>query len=194
MRGLKRKNSELNGIDVAGLQDTIAQLAETPADARYRFGVTTAWKGRARTETRVDTLTIGDRTVERDFSFATDEPSTLCGANDAANPQEYLLGALNACMVFGYVTGAALRGITLTKLEIESHADLDLRGFLGIDADVKPGYDTIHATVRLEGDGTPEQYREIHETVQQTSPNHFSLRHPIRVESDLRIEGKEKAR
>ena len=85
----------------------------------------------------------------------------------------------------GYVAGAALQGITLERLEVETSGSLDLRGFLGIDPAVLPGYHTIRYTVRLKGDGTPAQFEAIHETgdvraVHQQTPAKFDLRQPRR--------------
>ena len=82
---------------------------------------------------------IGGEEVPRRFSFDIDEPYELGGSNAFANPQEYLLAALNACMTVGYVAQCAIRGITLTQLEIETEGEIDLRGFLGIDPTVAAG-------------------------------------------------------
>lgn len=98
------------------------------------------------------------------------------------------MSAMNACMLVGYVVGAAVRGITLTKLEIETEGALDLRGFLGIDPTVKPGYDTLRYTVRIAGDGIAEQFEAIHRTVMRTSPNRFNLAMPISLEASLEVE------
>jgi uncharacterized OsmC-like protein len=117
-----------------------------------------------------------------------DEPHELLGQNSAPNPQEMLMTALNACITVGYVAGAAVKGITLEKVEIDTAGELDLRGFLGIDPDVPPGYETLRYTVRLKGNGTPEQYREIHETVIRTSPNYFNVSRPIRIDAKLEVE------
>jgi hypothetical protein len=65
---------------------------------------------------------------------------------------------------------------------------LDLRGFLGIADDVVPGYESIQYTVRIKGDGTPEQFREIHDTVIKTSPNYFNISRPVRIDADLVVE------
>ena len=56
-----------------------------------------------------------------------------------------LLSALNACMTVGYVAGAAVRGIRLTSLEIETRGELDLRGFLNLSDSVPPGYGIQHS-------------------------------------------------
>lgn len=98
------------------------------------------------------------------------------------------MAALNACMLVGYVAGAAARGITLDSVEIETEGQLDLSGVLGIDASVKPGYDALRYTVRIKGDGTPEQFRDIHETVRKTSPNYFNVASPVRLDARLVVE------
>ena len=96
--------------------------------------------------------------------------------------------ALNACITVGYVAGAAVKGIILEKVEIETAGELDLRGFLGIDPDVRPGYETLRYTVKLKGNGTLQQFREIHETVIKTSPNYFNVSQPIRIDAKLEVE------
>ena len=94
----------------------------------------------------------------------------------------------DACIMVGYVAGASLHGITLSKLEIETQGELDLRGFLGLDPNVKPGYDSLTYVVRIKGNGTPEQFREIHETVKNTSPNYFNIAKPVAVDAVLVVE------
>jgi hypothetical protein len=88
----------------------------------------------------------------------------------------------------GYVAGAATKGITLEKVEIETDGELDLRGFLGIDPGVCPGYESIRYTVRIKGNGTRQQFQEIHETVMKTSPNYFNVSKPIRIDAALEVE------
>jgi hypothetical protein len=88
-------------------------------------------------------------------------------------------------MIVGYVAACALQGIRLEELVIETEGDIDLRGFLGIDPDVKPGYDSLRYTVRIRGDAPPEKFREIHEHVKATSPNRFNLASANALRSEL---------
>jgi uncharacterized OsmC-like protein len=96
----------------------------------------------------------------------------LLGSDSAPNPQELLMAALNACMTVGYVAGARCAASRSTRLEIETRGELDLRGFLGLSDTVPPGYPAIDYVVRIAGNGTPEQFAEIHAEVQKTSPNY----------------------
>ena len=91
----------------------------------------------------------------------------MCGTNQYANPYEHLMSALNGSMIVGYAAVAALMGVKLTKLQIRTSGDIDLRGALGIDPNVTPGIEALEQTVTIAGDGTAEQFRQIHETVKK---------------------------
>jgi hypothetical protein len=91
-------------------------------------------------------------------------------------------------MMVGYVAQCALRGITLESLEIETEGDIDLRGFLGLDPGVVPGYESLSYTVRIKGDGTAEQFAEIHEAVKATSPNFYNVANAITLRPKLVVE------
>lgn len=177
----------INGIDLDALTQVVDTVQADPAQALVRFTVATAWQGQTRSRTIVRGYEIGDQQVAREFEIAADEPHELLGTNTAPNPQELLMAAVNACMTVGYVAGAALNRITLDRLEIETTGQLDLRGFLGLDDAVPPGYEAIDYTVTIAGNGTAEQFEEIHRTVMQTSPNYFNLARPIRMNGKLRV-------
>jgi uncharacterized OsmC-like protein len=180
---------QVNGLDVDALAEVVRQIEADPAKGQVEFRVRTDWKGQTRSRTAVESYTIGGREVHRAFTIDADEPFELLGRNTAPNPQELLMSALNACITVGYVAGAAMRGIALEKVEVETSGRLDLRGFLGIDPAVKPGYDTIRYTVRLKGAGTPAQFQEIHEIVAKTSPNYFNISRPVAIDARLVVEG-----
>ena len=104
------------------------------------------------------------------------------------NPQEHLLAALNACMMVGYVAQCAVRGITLESLEIQTDGDIDLRGFLGVDPTVPPGYENLSYIVRIKGSGTKEDFAEIHDAVMATSPNFYNVSRPVALKPTLVVE------
>lgn len=177
-----------NGLDTVALKQMLGDVSEDHSKGIVKFGVTTAWKGGTVSETRVDGYELGGQRIAKDFTITIDEPKELLGSNTQPNPQEMLMAAFNACMLVGYVAGASVNGIELERLEIETEGQLDLRGFLGLDSSVKPGYDEIHYTVRIKGNGTPQQFKDIHETVMATSPNRWNIAEPIRLESELVVE------
>jgi uncharacterized OsmC-like protein len=185
---IQAKQENVNGIDVAALKGVVREVAADPAKGIVEFQVRSAWQGQTRSETTVESYRIGGQEVARSFRIAVDEPLELLGGNTAPNPQEMLMTAFNACIMVGYVVGAAVEGIALDSVEIETRGALDLRGFLGIDPSVRPGYEAIAYTVRIKGDGTPEQFERIHENVRRTSPNYFNIAQPVRLDAQLVVE------
>jgi uncharacterized OsmC-like protein len=183
-----KKIGTVNGLDVNALHGVIEEVKKDPGKGIVEFKVKTGWKGQTRSETSVESYKLAGQEIKRRFTIKTDEPLELLGENTAANPQELLMAALNACITVGYVAGAAMNGITLSKLEIETTGQLDLRGFLGIDPNIKPGYESLKYVVRIAGNGTPEQFRQIHENVIKTSPNYFNVSQPIRLDAQLKVE------
>jgi len=147
---------QVNGINVDNLTGFTNAVTKTPDKGRVDFSVTSRWKGQTRMEAEVSSFTMGGVEIPKSFTIATDEPEELLGANTAPNPQELLMAAVNACMMVGFVANAAARGIVLEKLEIETHGQLDLRGFLGISEDVIADYDSMSYTVTVKGNATPE--------------------------------------
>jgi len=178
----------VNGLDLAALGEVVEAVQQDPKNGLVAFKVTNSWKGQTRSEARVESYTLGGQEIRRPFTFQVDEPLELLGTNSAPNPQELLLSALNACMLVGYVANAALKGITLEKIEIESTGEVDLRGFLGLREEVNPGCDKLDYVIRVSGDGTPEQFREIHEIVQKTSPNFANLTRSVQLDATLVLE------
>lgn len=182
------QTNKLNGIDVPALKQSIAEIEANPDAGQTRWTVKSRWEGGTRTDHFVDGVEIGGQQVDRQFQIQIDEPWELCGTNQFANPQEYLLAATNACMMAGYATVAAVMGVKLSKLELEITGDIDLRGYLDIDSSVARGYERLHYTVRLAGDGSREQFEKMHEVVQRTSPNYYNIANPIQLTSTLEVE------
>ena len=181
-------SSIVNGIDTDAVHALIDDVDCDPATGVTHWRVASAWQGGTHSRAQVDGFAIGGANVSRRFSIDIDEPLELGGDNAFANPQEYLLAALNACMIVGYTALCALQGIALQKLEITTEGDIDLRGFFGLDPTVAAGYRELRSRVVIKGDGTEEQFRKIHEMVMATSPNFYNLTRAVAVQPALTIE------
>lgn len=181
-------NPVINGIDTEALRSAVETIRHDASQALTSWHAATTWKGGTRSDTRVTRARLGDQHITRDFTIRVDEPSELCGTNLHPNPQEYLLSALNACMTVGYIAGCALHGITVEELRIETEGEIDLRGFFALDDSVAPGYESLRYSVHIKGDGTPEQFEKIHQTVIATSPNYYNLARPVKLHSKLIVE------
>ncbi len=181
------RSAPVNGIDIEALGRMVEGINEDTSKASACFNVTTRWAGQTRMESFVSGFTLGGQVVPRRHVIVADEPCELLGQNQAPNPQELLMAAVNSCMMVGYVAGASLKGIKLDSLEIEMDGELDLRGFLGLDDGVPPGYQVVNYVVRISGDGSPAEFEDIHRTVMATSPNYFNLNRPVRMNGKLDV-------
>jgi uncharacterized OsmC-like protein len=179
------RNQVVNGLDLAALTEEVEAIEKDASLAIVGFDVTTRWAGQCRSEATVEGFTMGGERITRSHKIVADEPCELLGSDSAPNPQELLMAAFNACIMVGYVAGASLRSINLESVEIRTRGELDLRGFLGLSDDVPPGYEAIEYEVRIKGDGSPEQFEEIHQTVMKTSPNYFNMSRPIPMNGTL---------
>ena len=178
----------VNGVNVDDLFALIEGVRRDAAKGKTNWHVTTTWQGQTRSSAKIESFGIGGEQVSRRFSIDIDEPCELGGSNQFANPQEHLLAALNACMTVGYVAQCGVRGITLESLKIETDGEIDLRGFLGIDPAVSPGYENLNYVVRIKGSGTKEEFAEIHEAVMATSPNFYNVSQSVALKPTLVVE------
>lgn len=176
----------LNGLDTEALQETVDAISAEPSKGASTFRARTTWNGRFRTTSTIDDWFLGGERIPQSYSIDIDEPSQLLGEDSAPNPQMVLQAAMNACMLNTFVAAASVMGVELRSVEFESRGDIDLRGFLGIDESMPAGYQRLDVTIRVEGDGTPEQYDKMLELVRRQSPNYHTISNPVELE--LRIE------
>ena len=105
------RSNVVNGINVDALMALLARVKQDASQGQTTWRVTTTWQGQTRSRADVSGFMIGGEEVARRFSFDIDEPYQLGGSNAFANPQEYLIAALNACMTVGYVARCAIRAV-----------------------------------------------------------------------------------
>ena len=177
----------VNGVDLDRLSGTIEHVTADPALARFQFRARNHWidGGYSRTTIK-DFYGAGqeDTTRTEPFSVDSDEPPVLLGQNRAPNTVEYVLHALAACVSGTIVYHAAARGIALDSLETTIQGDLDLRGFLGLDSGVRPGYEQIRVSIAATGDFDDDQFAELASLIRY-SPVRDIVSNPVPVAIDV---------
>lgn len=143
--------------------DTVNAIKDDPDLGASRFRARNVWVGGNRNRTTVTGFYGAKQEFahKQAFTMDADEPAVLAGNDDAANPVEHLLHALASCLTTSMVAHAAVNGIEIEALESELEGDIDLRGFLGLAADVPKGYTDIRAKFRVET--KPENVARIRE-------------------------------
>lgn len=113
-----------------------------------------------------------------------DEPMSLGGGNVGATPLEYALAALGSCQLITYRFWAAKLGVRFDTLSVEVEGDLDVRGFFGLDAKVRPGFGAVRVRLHIRGPETAARYAELQRTVDSHCPifDAFTKATPVQVE------------
>ena len=156
--------SSLNGIDLDRLSGTIEAVSGDPTLARFQFRARNQWIDGGFSRTMIkDFYGVGQEDTSRTqtFTVESDEPPVLLGENRAPNTVEYVLHALAACVSGTIVYHAAARGIAIEGMETTIQGDLDLHGFLGLDGEVRPGFEQIRVLIKVTGDFDDNQLREL---------------------------------
>jgi len=177
-----------NGIDVTQLVDTIEAIKKQPDLAKFQFRSHTTWEGGGRSRTQIKGFYGAgqeDTSREAPIELVGDEPPVLLGQNAGANAVEAVLHALASCLSVGFVYNAAAMGIEVSSLDFDLEGDLDLRAFLGLTDEVRPGYSGIRLTYRVTADAPREKLEELCEYVQRTSPVLDIIRNPVPVTVEL---------
>jgi uncharacterized OsmC-like protein len=161
-----------NGVDTEKMFATLDLIKAQPELAAFQFRATNRWIGGAHNRSTIkDFHAAGGEDTSRPAAFEIDagEPAILLGTDTGANPAEYLLHALAACLTTSIVYVAAARGVELTSVESTLTGNMDVRGALGVDPEPRNGFERIGVSFRVSGDAPPAKLREVVERATQRS-------------------------
>jgi uncharacterized OsmC-like protein len=155
--------SSRNGVDTATLFATLDAVKAAPEAARFQFRARNQWLSGTHNRSTINGFYgVGEeRAHERSFHFDADHPAVLVGRDNGPTPVEYVLHALAACLTAGLANIAAARGVQLTEVHSTVSGDIDLNGILGLNPDVRNGYQNITVQFTVKGDAPAETLREI---------------------------------
>lgn len=170
----------INGVDVERLGQTVQAVQQNPGLGASQFRAVNRWiNGGHNRSTIKGFYGAGqeDTTRTKPFVLDADEPQVLLGKDQGANPVEFVLHALAACLTTSLVYHAAARGIHIESVESTLEGDLDLQGFLGLSDEVRRGYKQIRANFTVKSDASAEQL----EALTTFSPVYDIVSNPVPV-------------
>ena len=172
-----------NGVDIEALMATMDAITATPEIAKFKFRLQNQWQDGGHNRSRVNGFHGAGEETTRDKTFLLDahEPPVLLGNDKGANPVEHLLHALTACATTAMVYNAAARGIEIEEVESSVKGSIDLRGFLGLDKNVRNGYNDIQMKLKIKADVSDEQIQELCQLGPTFSPVFDSLTNGVAV-------------
>jgi uncharacterized OsmC-like protein len=148
-----------NGVDTPTLFATLDAVRQAPEAARFQFRAHNQWvSGTNSSSTIGDYFGVGEeRQHEQTFTFDADHPAVLVGRDQGPTPIEFVLHALASCLTAGLANIAAARGITLTEVSSTVRGDIDLNGILGLNPEVRNGYQQVTVDFVVKGDASPAE-------------------------------------
>jgi uncharacterized OsmC-like protein len=153
----------VNGVDVTAFSNIVDDIKREPGLGAFQFRASNIWLGGGLNRSTIDGFSGAgkEHTRAKPFTFSADEPPVLLGADRGANPVEFLLHALAACLTTSVVYHAAVRGIAIKTVSSELEGDIDIRGFTGLAPDVRKGYSHIRVKLRVASDAPAEQLEAL---------------------------------
>jgi uncharacterized OsmC-like protein len=166
------RSKAVNGVNVEDLFKTLDAIKAAPVIAKFKFRIQNEWQDGGHNRSTIKNFYGAGGDVERPkaFTLDADEPPLLLGTDKGPNPVEYLLTGIAACVTTAIVYHGAAKGIEIEELESTVGGNIDLRGFLGLDKNVRAGYESIQMKFRIKTNASDEQLRELMESAPKLSP------------------------
>ena len=177
-----------NGVDVAALLGAREALASAPEAARFNWRATCNWLNGTHSRATVDGFFgLGqDQRHKTEFTFDADHPEVFAAKDNGATPVEYVLVGLGSCLTAGIAAVAQNRNIQLRSVKATLEGAMDLQGILGIDAEVRNGFDGIKVTFEIDADATPDEIRALVAQSQKRSAVFDIVTNPTDVTVEVR--------
>jgi uncharacterized OsmC-like protein len=144
----------LNGVDVPTLFATIDAVDGARELAKFQFRATNKWETGTYSRTTIQSFYGAGQDHEHVESFTVD-------ADRAPLPVELILAGLASCLTGGIGNIASARGVELYSVESTIEGEIDLQGILGLNDEVRNGYQEIRIDFRIEGDAPQEKLEQI---------------------------------
>lgn len=176
-----------NGVNVEALLGARAALSEAPEAARFNWRASCDWISGTHSQSNVEGFFgLGEEQKHRSsYSFDTDHPEVFASEDNGATPVEYVLVGLAGCLTAGIAAVAQNRGIQLKSVKSTLEGGMDLQGILGIDSDVRNGFDSIKVRYEIDADASLEEIQALVAQSQKRSAVFDIVTNPTDVMVDV---------
>jgi len=172
-----------NGVNVDALLAAREALKSAPEAAKFTWRAACKWQNGTHSRTSILGFHgLGEEQKHKtSFSFDADHPEIFASEDKGVTPVEYLLVGLASCLTAGVAAVAQNRGIQLRSVESNVTGSMDIRGILGIDSDVRNGYDDIKVTFKIDADASKKEIEAIVAQSQKRSAVYDLVTNPTNV-------------
>lgn len=173
----------MNGVDVNALLEAREALEKAPEGAAFRWRAKSKWVDGTHTEASVHGFFgLGEEHQHvREFSFDTDHPELFAAEDKGPTPVEMVLVGLSGCLTGGVASVASRRNIQLRSVKATLEARMDIQGILGIDPDIRNGFEDVRVHFDIDADASKEDIEAIVAQSQKRSAVYDILVNPTNV-------------
>src|SRR5438270_3512868 len=176
-----------NGVNVQALLDAREVLKDAPEAAQFTWRATSKWQNGVHSTTTIQQFFgLGqEQNHKTEAVFDADHPETFAAPDNGITPIEYLLVGLASCLTAGVASVAQNRGIQLKSVESTVEGNHDIRGILGVDSDVRNGFNDIKVTFKIDADASQQEIEALAAQSQKRSAVFDALTNPTQVTVDV---------
>ena len=172
-----------NGVNVGALLAAREALKSAPEAAKFKWRAACKWQNGTHSKTSIEGFHgLGaEQKHKTEFSFEADRPEIFASEDLGATPIEFVLVGLASCLTAGVAAVAQHRGIQLRSVEAKLEGSMDIQGILGVDSDVRNGYDDIKVTFHIDADASKKEIEAIVAQSQKRSAVYDIVTNPTNV-------------
>jgi len=172
-----------NGVNVQALLDARTALTDAPEAAQFKWRATCEWKNGTHSHSTVEQyFGLGEEQARKTtFHFDADHPAVFASEDLGATPVEYVLVGLASCLTAGIAAIAQHRQIQLRSVTATIEGGMDIQGILGIDSDVRNGFDGIKISYKIDADASEQDLKALVAQSQKRSAVYDIVTNPTNV-------------
>jgi uncharacterized OsmC-like protein len=172
-----------NGVNVAALMGAREALSQAPEAARFQWRASCNWVNGTHSEAMVRGYfgLGGEQQHRTTFTYDIDHPETFAAEDQGATPVEYVLVGLAGCLTAGVAAVAQNRQIQLRSVKATVEGAMDIQGILGMDGDVRNGFDDVKVMFEIDADASREEIEALVAQSQKRSAVFDIMANPTNV-------------
>jgi uncharacterized OsmC-like protein len=176
-----------NGVNVDHLLGAKKAMTEMPAAAQFQFRAGCQWINGTHSTCSVSSFFgVGEeRSHRQEYTVDTDHPEVFASQDNGPTPPELLLMGLAGCLTAGIAAVATHRSIKLHSVRATVTGEMDVRGILGIDTDIRNGFSSIAVQYQIEGDAPRSDLEAVVAQSQKRSAVYDIITNPTNVTVEL---------
>ena len=177
-----------NGVNVDALLGARQALTDMPEAAQFKWRASCEWVRGTHSRSTVQSFYgLGtEHSHKNEFNYDTDHPAVFASEDKGSTPVEMVLVGLAGCLTAGIAAVAQNRKIQLRSVKATLEAGMDLQGILGIDSDVRNGFDGIKIVFEIDADASREDIAALVAQSQKRSAVFDIVTNPTNVAVEIR--------